>query len=430
MPKPTANRAQNQTGRTPVETVIWDAEVPKLGLRTRHKRQTWIVQWRVDGKTKKQTLGALAEMSREAARFLAVSLIPADGTAPAPVLDDGAGPTVAAFGVQFLADRAASWKPSTAKAHKHAFSKHINPYFGAWKLSSITRDDVVKWMRELTCAAGTKNRTLAVLSGMMRHAELKGLRAPESNPCQNLRRHKPSFEATYLEGDDWRRLGKALTALAQEYPSEIGCLKFLALTGCRRGEALGLTWDMIDSARAALPDAKSGPRAIWLGRPAKRLLASFPKSNVYVFGADRAPLGSIDLTNVWTVVRERAQLGNLRVHDLRHSFASVAVNTGIDLKVVAGLLGHSDLGTTQGYAHLAEHPVQEASQRVGVYLAKALAPRRRKAAPQPCPDRFEEFVKSADTLADFCAGHGLNLGKFRAGLICWRKEQRAPGASL
>jgi integrase len=148
-------------------------------------------------------------------------------------------------------------------------------------------------MRELTCAAGTKNRTLAVLLGMVRHAELKGLRAPESNPCQNLRRHKPSFEATYLEGDDWRRLGKALTALAKEYPSEIGCLKFLALTGCRRGEALGLTWDMIDSSRAALPDAKSGPLAIWLGRPAKRLLASFPKSNVYVFGTDRDPLGSL-----------------------------------------------------------------------------------------------------------------------------------------
>lgn len=100
-------------------------------------------------------------------------------------------------------------------------------------------------------------------------------------------------------------------------------------------------------------------------------------------------MGSIDLTNVWSVVRKRAQLGNLRVLDLRHSFASVAVNTGIDLKVVAGLLGHSDLGTTQGYAHLAEQPVQEASQRVGVHLAKALAPKKWKAASQPCPARFE-----------------------------------------
>ena len=439
MPKSNEKRAQNHLAQSDTETVDWDDDVPQLGLRTRGARTTWIVQWRSEGKTRKKTLGAIDGMSREAARQLALAILPEDNALAEAA--EVVSQTIADFSEQFLADGAATWKPGTIKANRQAFCNVINPYLGAKKLGALTRDDVVQWMRGLTCAAGTINRALAMLSGMMRHAELKGLRPPDSNPCQMLRRHKSSFDATYLEGNDWGRLGAALAALKDDFPHEIGCIKFLALTGCRRGEALGLKWDMIDGARVALPDAKSGPRAIWLGRPAKRLLASFPKSQTYVFGEGDEALRSVDLTKVWYVVRARAKLGNLRIHDLRHSFASVAVNAGLDLKVVGGLLGHADLGTTQGYAHLAEKPVQDASKRVGVHLTKALTQKKSATKqkrhlkkptttkPKPRQNSYQRFATSSQTLSAFCQQHGLNPDTFRTGLIKWRETHRTGGAA-
>ncbi len=451
MPKSNVNHAQNQNALTTSESVEWDSDVPQLGLRTRGTRSTWIVQWRVDGKSRKKTLGTMNGMSRDAARHLALAILTeVGGTQKEPVR---LSLTISTFSEQFLSDGAATWKPGTIKANSHAFRSVINPHLGEKNLASLSRENVVKWTRELTCAAGTINRALAMLSGMMRHAELKGLREPGSNPCQGLRRHKSSFDATYLEESAWGRLGTALNALNADHPREIGCIKFLALTGCRRGEALGLKWEMIDGARVALPDAKSGPRAIWLGRPAKRLLASFPKAQTFVFGEGDDPLRSYDLTKVWYLVRRRARLGNLRLHDLRHSFASVAVNAGLDLKVVGGLLGHAALGTTQGYAHLAERPIQEASKRVGIHLTKALTgkdPTAKRLGSSRCSSvvqqdsffeklpqvnqtspecAYQNFATSSQTLSTYCQQNGLNPESFRAGLIQWRAHRKSGGAA-
>ncbi len=257
------------------------------------------------------------------------------------------------------------------------------------------------------------------------HAVLKGLCRPDRNPCQMLRRHRSSFEATYFETEDWMRLGDALVALQDGFAREVGCFKFLALTRCRRSEALVLIWDMKDGAHVALPDAKSGPRAVWLGRPAKRLLASLPKPQNYVFEDGDDSLRSIAFAQVRHLVRTRAKIGNLRNHDLRHSFASAAVNAGFDLKIVSGLLGNPDLGTTQGYAHLAEKPIQETSKRVGVRLAKALikmepmakmklAPKKTAPAKQnPRQTQYQRIATSSQTLLAFCQHHGLNPDPFR-----------------
>jgi hypothetical protein len=164
------------------------------------------------------------------------------------------------------------------------------------------------------------------------------------------------------------RLAEALDALAPTAPRAADALRFIALTGCRRGEALALEWAMID----------------------------------------------------------------LRIHDLRHSFASVGVRLGHDLVVIGGLLGHADTATTAGYAHLDQAETQEASQRVGTHLQKVMspAPRKRLAPRKPtvARDIFHAFVLSRDSLETFCEAHGLTPATFRRGLIKWREVQRAPGA--
>jgi hypothetical protein len=155
-------------------------------------------------------------------------------------------------------------------------------------------------------------------------------------------------------------------------PEIAALIRFAALTGCRVGEARALRWDWIDGPRAALPDSKSGPKAIWLGETARRLLAALPNSCAFVFARGGKPIDDTTLWHAWSAVRADARLEGVRLHDLRHGFASVAVGAGETLHTVAGLLGHSELAVTQGYAQFAEAPVREAADRVGEALDASL----------------------------------------------------------
>ncbi|HEY0213836.1 MAG TPA: tyrosine-type recombinase/integrase [Paenirhodobacter sp.] len=244
---------------------------------------------------------------------------------------------MAEFSDRWLADCAGQWKPATQISHRQGVRVHILPRLGKNPVAALTRDDVVDWFASLPCAPGGRNRALAVLSGMMRHAELMGLRVPGSNPCAGMRRKQSGFTATVLRAKDYARFGRALDARAEAAPLLIALIRFLALTGCRRGEAEGLRWDWIDGPRAALPDAKAGPRSIWLGTHALDLLASLPRTGDLVFGQDGKPVSTALLNKLWHEFRTEIGIPKLRLHDLRHSFATTAVSAGEPLRTVAGL---------------------------------------------------------------------------------------------
>ncbi|MEO1459776.1 MAG: site-specific integrase, partial [Pseudomonadota bacterium] len=246
---------------------------------------------------------------------------------------------------------------------------------------------------------------------------------------------------------------------------------FLALTGARRGEALGLDWDMIDGPRAVLPDSKTGPRTIWLGAPARALLATLPRtSSPRVFPGQNARTAKT-LTTVWHRVRARAGLAGVRLHDLRHGFAATGVGQGEAARTIQGLLGHADLDTTLGYARLAEAPVAAAASRVGKRLSTALGQarqgqlregqvrqgplRKRKPTPlsarvrpstppPPSPKRaraasggraslfaatllereIEAFVRQSLTLTAYCAERGIDAEGFGQAVRAWRRTRR------
>ena len=397
---------------------VWDEILSQLGRRVRKNRETWIVQTRVGGKTKRRTLGACGEIRIEAARALAQAYL---DELTKPDSEASGDTTLADFAARFLQDCQGQWKPATLRGHIHNLSGQILPFFGMRSLTEIGRGDVLDWQRGLAVSAGTRNRALAVLSSLMRHAELTGLRPPGSNPCAGLRRHKTSFNADYLDAAGYRKLAIALTEAAEANPIEVAVIRFLTLTGSRRGEVEGLTWSMIDKNRAALPDAKCGPRAIWMGRPVTKLLAGLPKTNDYVFANGNIPVLRAKVTALWNRLRVQIGKPKLRLHDLRHSFASVAVNSGLDLQVVGGLLGHSDLGTTAGYAHLDETRVAAASQRVGVHLDAALSPvkRRRKSN----ITIYETYLNSRLRMATFCTKNNLDPAHFQKELVEWRRTQ-------
>ena len=334
-----------------------------------HGRRTWIVHRRCNGSVIRRTLGTLDALTVEDARHAARVLI-ADAeadSAPATV------PTIRAFGPAFLADCAERWKPATRRAHADGMSRFILPAFGDRRVDAVSAKDVRNWFDDLSVTrAGSANRALAVLSSLMKHAETLGLRPEDSNPCRGLRRRKTGFEAHYLTDDEFAALGRALDDAEADHPVAVAALRFLLHTGARKSEALRLRWEHVHSDRAVLPDSKTGPRTIWLASPARTVLAALPRRAdcPWVFACpDGAPVA---LDKAWNAVRHGTGVRKLRIHDLRHAHAAVAVNGGEGLRVVAGLLGHADISTTFGYAHLAEGSVFDAANRVSRGLAAML----------------------------------------------------------
>ena len=404
------------------DRVLRDDIVPQLGRRIRGGRETWVVHCSRAGKVAKITLGACATIPIVRARAMALDLLE-----EAPTHSPLSGKTaLAAFAQIFLDDCAGRWKPKTLHSHRHAMSRHILPGLGDMKIGKIERSDVTAWFNKMNMSKGGRNRALSVLSSLFIHAEIRGLRPPGSNPCAGMRRHDMRFKARYLDADEYAALGRAFAKASVTSPMAVRVFRFCALTGCRKSEALMLRWSMIDGNRAALPDSKSGPKSIWLGRPVRKLIATVPKTGDLVFEIDGEPVCPRMLQRVWDDIRSDLGIPTFRIHDLRHCFASVAVSLGYDLLIVGGLLGHADKGSTAGYAHLSTRDVAAASARVGKHFAKVIAgqqpgkthkPRRRGSKPDKL---IAAFLRSKDTLTAFCASRGLEPETFRREVENWR----------
>lgn len=402
--------------------ILWDSDVQGLGQRVRPTRTVWLLQRRLAGKTIRKTLGDCVAIDLAQARTMALALIEREAM---PENAESADVTFAAFVPRYLADNAGRWKPATFKAQKHGLALFAT-VLGQQYLASITRADVLSARDALTLAPSSINRAIAALSDLMRHAELMGLRTVGTNPCKGLRRHASDFKANYLSDAQYGALGEVLREMATAAPAAVACLRFLALTGCRRSEALTLEWGWIDGPRAALPDAKAGPKAIWLGRPVQRLLAKLPRTSLRVFAhADGRPVSDVDLDEVWNNVRARLGLPNLRLHDLRHSLASAAIGRGHSLDAIGGILGHLDRRSTAGYAHLNTAPVVAASARVGAHLADILATGRKLAE---LPESvFEDYLRSRDRLPVWCAARGIDPKEFAKALRLHRQARALRG---
>jgi integrase len=200
-----------------------------------------------------------------------------------------------------------------------------------------------------------------------------------ANPAKGVRLLKGEKKERFLSEAEVGRLADTLATMEREYrlsPTAAAAVRLLLLTGCRKSEILTLRWEWVDFARSCLrlPDSKTGAKVVPLAAAALELFHGLPRDpkSDFVLPAAKGDGHLVGLQKAWERVRAKANLPNLRLHDLRHSFASFAVADGNTLFMVGKVLGHKQARTTEGYAHLADDPLRAVADRTAVRIAAAM----------------------------------------------------------
>jgi integrase len=366
------------------ETVLWDSELKGFGVRVQKSEgKTYILKYRAgqgrDAPLRKYTIGKHGKLTPDEARTEAKRLLAlvTHGEDPAAAKAAAkAAPTVADLAQRFIAEHVeAKRKPSTAKEYRRLLNNVIVPALGGRKVADVTRANIQRLHQNRRDTPVEANRALALLSTLFTFAERLGERADGSNPCRHVERFPQKRHERFLSADEMGRLGDALSAYHGSLYA-VAAVKLLIFTGARLGEVLGLRWEWIDFERgeARLPDSKTGRKTLYLPPPALAVLAELPRieNNPHVIVGGVAGAALVDLEKPWRAIRKAARLEDVRLHDLRHSFASIAASGGMGLPIIGKMLGHSQWQTTQRYAHLASDPVKAAAATVAGKIAAAM----------------------------------------------------------
>jgi len=367
------NRARPATR----EYALRDERQASLILRVRPSgTKTWEVRERTKGVSVRSTLGAFPSMGVKAARKAAVAFLAGDRK---PVRQCG---TFRELCGQHELRHAANLKPSGLRTYRSYVRLQLLPAFGSCPIDTITRRDVASWYERygLTSPGGA-NRALGILSQMLTSAQRWDMLPPDwSNPAVGIRLNRRRTIGTFLSKPQMARLGSVLARRSNIGCPATGVLEALLLTGCRVGEILSLRWEDVRPDRLRLHDSKTGARDVPLGTAARRFFTSYRRRRssacgrhkVFQFG-EAMPYARV--RTVWLSVRKEAQLpGTLRIHDLRHSFASHAIMAGESLFTVSRLLGHKRIRTTARYAHLADDTLRASVERIGMLILDQVEP--------------------------------------------------------
>jgi integrase len=273
-------------------------------------------------------------------------------------------------------------KDSTGREYKHALRRYILPTLGKLKVAEVTRADVTRLHLSMSDRPYQANRTIEVVSKMFNLAEEWGFRPEGTNPRKRVKKFPEKKRERFLSAAELQRVGEVLSEMEVErieMASAIAATRLLMLTGCRLNEILKLEWQhvQLSASELHLPDSKTGKKIVQLGDAAVAVLRALPRleRNPWVITGKLAYARLTDLQPFWQRVRALAGLNGVRIHDLRHTFASIAAAKGMSLPMIGKLLGHAQVQTTARYAHLAHGTVREAANDVSEMIARGLAAR-------------------------------------------------------
>ena len=361
------------------ERVVWDDDLKGFGVRVHPSgRKVYIVKTRYRGRVIKMTIGPHGAVTPSYARVRAAEIITDARAGKNPTGRNADAPTMIALGKRFLKEYVSTHcKPSTAEEYRRSVKLFIDPRIGRYRVPDIQRSDIAALHHDMRDTPYQANRTLGVLSKMFNLAELWDLRPDGSNPCRHVKRFREEKRERFLSDVEYQRLGAALKEIevdGSETTSAIAAVRLLMLTGCRLSEIQKLLWEHVhlEACELRLPDTKTGAKVVYLGDPAIAVLERIDRrdGNSWVIAGRKPASHLTDLQHPWRRIRARAGLDDVRIHDLRHSFASGGLLVGEGLPMIGKLLGHTQVQTTARYAHLANDPVKSAANKIASRIAE------------------------------------------------------------
>ena len=366
--------------------VAWDRDVAGFGVRVYPTgRIAYVVQSRGPDGSKRVTLGRHGKLTPERARERAIAVIDRIKAGEDPLPPEwrwGRERTMEDLARRCLKRYVdVECKPSTAERYRQLIGGHILPALGGMAVTAVERKHVAALHHELRDRRGTANTVLWALSRMFSLAEAWGWRKAGTNPCRSVRSYKSQRRERFLSRAEYRTVGRVLREAESDgsvWPPAVAAIRLLMLTGCRRGEVVTLQWDDVDRAAAhlRLRDSKTGARFVPLTDEAMEVLDGIEPvpGNPWVFPGKKPGAHVSELTGFWLRLRKRMDLNDVRLHDLRHSYASRALAMGESLSMIGRLLGHASVNTTARYAHLARDTEKASAARIAGSIENNILP--------------------------------------------------------
>lgn len=391
------------------EYFVWDGSLPGFGARVQVTGSvSYVVKYRAgsgrSAPTRRLTLAKAGTITPDEARTLAKKTLGsvAHGADPAAQrAADKRASTLAEVAEQFLTEHVeAKRSASSAKSYRDLLERLAIPELGKRKAEKITTAEIQRLHSKHGHSPYQANRLLRVLSSLFSFASKAHVVPVGFNPCRGIECFPEEGRERYLSTQELAQIGEAIReaeTIGLPYtvdvtkpkskhapkegnrrtkigPHAAAALRLLIFTGARLREILHLRWEQIDFERGLLflPTSKTGKKTIVLNAPALAILNGLPRSGSFVIAGTSPDSPRSDLKKPWKAVAARAGLMGVRIHDLRHTHASVGAGAGLGLPIIGKLLGHTQSATTQRYAHLDNDPLKKASEHIGSRLAAAM----------------------------------------------------------
>lgn len=387
----------------------WDTEVKGFGLKvTPAGNRIYVFQYRFGGQVRRYTIGKhgspwTPDKARGEAERLRGIVAHGKDPAVAKAAEKAKRTTITQLCDQYMAEapfiilpkKGRPKKAATIATDKSNIERHVKPLLGRKRIHTVNRIDIERFQKDVAAGKtacdektgprgraivkggrGTAARATALLAAIFSYAVKQGML--RENPAKGVELFKGEPRTRFLTADEMSSLGEALSKAKSNGTSEtvIAAIRLLILTGCRKSEILGLRWTWVDFEGGCLrlPESKTGKKVVPLGAPALELLATLPRieGNPHVLPGEKEGGHLVGLPKAWAKIKKQAGLDDVRLHDLRHSFATVAVAGGDSLYLVGKVLGHKQSKTTEVYAHAQQDPLRAVADRAASKIAAAM----------------------------------------------------------